>query len=204
MTNHFGDVAANSKAIMVFGANSAVANPVGGMKHFLQAKDRNNAKLIVVDPIFTKTAARADIYVRVRPGTDIAFVYGLLHIIFKNGWEDESFIENRTYGIDEIRKEAENWTPEVVSDVTGVSVDLIKRVADIYAHTKPAAIAWSLGMTQHSIGSSNTRILPILQLVLGNMGKPGGGCQIIRGPDNVQGAPDMGNSADTLPTYYGL
>ena len=204
MTNHFGDVAANSKAIMVFGANSAVANPVGGMKHFLQAKDRNNAKLIVVDPIFTKTAARADIYVRVRPGTDIAFVYGLLHIIFKNGWEDESFIENRTYGIDEIRKEAENWTPEVVSDVTGVSVDLIKRVADIYAHTKPAAIAWSLGMTQHSIGSSNTRILPILQLVLGNMGKPGGGCQIIRGHDNVQGATDMGNLADTLPTYYGL
>lgn len=189
---------------MVFGANSAVANPVGGMKHFLQAKDRNNAKLIVVDPIYTKTAAKADIYVRVRPGTDIAFVYGLLHIIFKNGWEDKDFIAERTYGMDEVRKEAEHWTPEVTSDVTGVPADLIIQVANIYAHTKPATIAWSLGMTQHSIGSSNTRILPILQLVLGNMGIPGGGCNIIRGHDNVQGATDMGNLADSLPTYYGL
>ena len=181
-----------------------MANPVGGMKHFLQAKDRNNAKLIVVDPIFTKTAAKADIYVRVRPGTDIAFAYGMLHLIFKNGWEDESFIADRTYGIDEIRKEAEHWTPQVVEDVTGVPADKLIQVTRIFATTKPAAIAWSLGLTQHSVGSSNTRIFPIIQLVLGNAGKSGGGCQIIRGHDNVQGATDMGNLADSLPTYYGL
>ena len=101
MTNHFGDVVANSKLIMMVGANSAVANPIG-FKHFLQAKDRG-AKLIVVDPIFTRSAAKADIYVRLRPGTDIAFAYGLLHVIFKNGWEDKDFIDHRTYAMDQIR-----------------------------------------------------------------------------------------------------
>ena len=77
MTNHFGDMTANSKAIFCIGANSAVANPVGGMKHMLQAKDRNNAKLIVADPNFTKTAAHADLYLRQRSGTDVALIYVL-------------------------------------------------------------------------------------------------------------------------------
>ena len=94
MTNHFGDMAANSKCIFIIGANPAVANPVGGMKHTLQAKDRNNAKVIVADPNFTKSAAHADLYLRQRSGTDIALVYGLIHIILKNGWEDKEFIKN--------------------------------------------------------------------------------------------------------------
>jgi len=204
MTNHFGDMAANSKCIFIIGANPAVANPVGGMKHTLQAKDRNNAKVIVADPNFTKSAAHADLYLRQRSGTDIALVYGLIHIILKNGWEDKEFIKNRTYGIDEIAKEAEHWTPEVTSDVTGVPVDKLIEAANILAHTKPGTVIWALGITQHSVGSSNTRILPILQLILGNMGKPGGGCNIIRGHDNVQGSTDMCNLSDSLPMYYGL
>ncbi len=204
MTNHFGDMAANSKCIFIIGANPAVANPVGGMKHTLQAKDRNNAKVIVADPNFTKSAAHADLYLRQRSGTDIALVYGLIHIILKNGWEDKEFIKNRTYGIDEIAKEAEHWTPEVTSDVTGVPVDKLMEAANILAHTKPGTVIWALGITQHSVGSSNTRILPILQLILGNMGKPGGGCNIIRGHDNVQGSTDMCNLSDSLPMYYGL
>ncbi|MDR1555320.1 MAG: molybdopterin-dependent oxidoreductase [Campylobacteraceae bacterium] len=202
MTNHFGDVVENSKLILMIGANSAVANPIG-FKHFLQAKDRG-AKLIVVDPVYTKSAAKADIYLRIRTGTDIAFAYGLLHIIFKNGWEDKEFIKNRTYGIEDIRKEALKWTPEVTSDVTGIPVEKLELVAKLYATSKPACIAWSLGITQHSVGSSNTRILPILSLVTGNAARPGGGCNIIRGHDNVQGSTDMGNIADTLPGYYGL
>lgn len=82
MTNHFGDVCKNSKMMIIFGANTAVANPIG-FKHLLRAKDRNNAKLVVVDPVYTKTAVHADEYVRVRPGTDIALVYGMLHLILK-------------------------------------------------------------------------------------------------------------------------
>ena len=123
MTNHFGDVTANSKVLLFIGANSAVANPVGGMKHALQARDRNGAKIIVVDPVYTRTAAKADMYIRIRPGTDIAFIYGALHIIFKNGWEDKEVIEKQSYAVDEIRKEAEKWTPEETANVTGCTVE---------------------------------------------------------------------------------
>ncbi len=203
MTNHFGDVVGHSKAILMIGANSAAANPIG-MKHFLQAKDRNNAKLIVVDPVFTRSAARADHYLRIRTGTDVAFVYGLLHVIFKNGWEDKQFIDERVYGMDEVRKEAEHWTPEETADVTGIPAEQIIQVATLLAKNKPGTVVWALGITQHSTGTSNTRILPILQLALGNMGKKGGGCNIIRGHDNVQGSTDMCCLADSLPGYYGL
>ena len=203
MTNHFGDVVENSKAMLIIGANPAAANPIG-MKHFLQAKDRNAAPLIVVDPVYTKTAAKADHYLRIRTGTDVAFVYGLLHVIFKNGWEDKSFLESRVYGIDDIKAEAAKWTPEETSDVTGIPAAQIIQIATILATTKPATVVWALGITQHSTGTSNTRIIPILQLVLGNMGKKGGGCNIIRGHDNVQGSTDMCCLADSLSGYYGL
>lgn len=203
MTNHFGDVVEHSKAMLVIGANPAAANPIG-MKHFLQAKDRNNAQLIVVDPVYTKTAAKADHYLRIRTGTDVAFIYGLLHVIFKNSWEDKEYIKTRVYGMEDVKAEAAKWTPEETSDVTGIPAQQIIQVATLLAKTKPATVVWALGITQHSTGTSNTRILPILQLALGNMGKKGGGCNIIRGHDNVQGSTDMCCLADSLPGYYGL
>ncbi len=203
MTNHFGDIVGHSKAILMIGLNTAVSNPIG-FKHFLQAKDRNNAKLIVIDPVFTKSAAKADIYVRIRSGTDIAFIYGMLHLIFKHGWEDKEVIRTQSFGIEEIKKEALKYTPEVVEDITGVPASLLIQTTRVFAQAKPATLAWALGITQHSVGSGNTRILSILQLVLGNMGKKGGGCNIVRGHDNVQGATDMCCLADNLPGYYGL
>jgi formate dehydrogenase major subunit len=202
MTNSCNDVQ-NSKCIFIFGANPAVAHPVG-FGHFLKAKERNNAKIIVVDPRYTKSAAKADFFARIRPGTDIAFIYGLLHIIFKNGWEDKKFIDDRTYAMDEVRKEALKWTPEVTSDVTGVSQEDILQVATMLVKNKPGTLVWAMGLTQHTVGTGNTRIGPILQLVLGNMGKEGGGCNILRGHDNVQGSTDMCCLPDSLPGYYGL
>ncbi|MCI5190421.1 MAG: formate dehydrogenase, partial [Candidatus Electrothrix sp. AS4_5] len=203
MTNHFGDVAGHSKAILVIGANPAAANPIG-MKHFLRAKDKNKAQLIVVDPVFTKTAAKANHYLRIRSGTDVAFVHGLLHVIFKNGWEDKDYIKARVYAMDDVKAEAKKWTPELTSDVTGIPAEKIVEIATLLAKAKPATVVWALGITQHSTGTSNTQILPILQLALGNMGKNGGGCNIIRGHDNVQGSTDMCCLADSLPGYYGL
>ena len=202
MTQQFGD-SVNAKVIMMIGANSAVANPIG-FKHFLQAKDRAGTKLIVVDPIYTRSAAKADMYLRIRSGTDIAFAYGMLHLIFKNGWENKEYIDTRSYAMDQIRAEAAKWTPELTSDVTGIPVEQIIQATTLFAKNTPSAIAWSLGITQHSVGSSNTRILPAIQIALGNMGKKGGGLYIIRGHDNVQGATDMCNLADSLPGYYGL
>lgn len=202
MTNSLGDIQ-NARAIIIFGANPAVNHPVG-FQHFLKAKERNNAPIIVIDPVYTKTAAKADHYVRIRPGTDIAFMYGMLHLIFKNGWEDKEFIKNRVYAMDDIKEEALKWTPEKVSDVTGVPVSKIIQVTKLYANAYVGTLIWAMGLTQHTIGSSNTRLAPILQLALGNMGKEGGGTNILRGHDNVQGATDMGCLSDTLPGYYGL
>ena len=200
MTNHLGDIQ-NAKSIFIIGANPAVNHPVG-FRHFLKAKENNGAKIIVVDPRYTRTAAKADYFAQIRPGTDIPFMYGMMNLIFENGWEDKKFIDERTYGIDEIRKEAAKWTPEVVEDVTGVSAATLKEITEVYAKNRPGSVVWAMGLTQHTIGSSNTRIAPILQLVLGNMGVSGGGCNILRGHDNVQGASDMANAPDSLPGYY--
>ena len=200
MTNHLGDIQ-NAKSIFIIGANPAVNHPVG-FRHFLKAKENNGAKLIVVDPRYTRTAAKADYFAQIRPGTDIPFMYGMMNLIFENGWEDKKFIDERTYGIDEIRKEAAKWTPEVVEDVTGVPAATIKEITEVFAKNRPGSVVWAMGLTQHTIGSSNTRIAPILQLVLGNMGVSGGGCNILRGHDNVQGASDMANAPDSLPGYY--
>lgn len=202
MTNHLGDIQ-NSKAIIIFGANPAVNHPVG-FQHFLKAKERNGAKIIVIDPRFTRTAAKADLFIQIRGGTDIAFIYGMLYLIFKNGWEDKNFINERTFGIEAIRKEAQNYPPEVVADICGVKKEQLIEVTELYVKTKPGTLIWAMGLTQHSIGTGNTRIAPILQLVLGNMGISGGGTNILRGHDNVQGATDLGCASDSLPGYYGL
>ena len=199
MTNHLGDIQ-NAKSIFIVGANPAVNHPVG-FRHFLKAKERG-AKLIVIDPRYTRTAAKADYFAQIRPGTDIPFMYGMMNLIFQNGWEDKKFIDDRVYGMDLIREEAAKWTPEVVEDVTGVPVATLKEITEIYAKNRPGSVVWAMGLTQHTIGSSNTRIAPILQLVLGNMGVAGGGCNILRGHDNVQGATDMANLPDNLPGYY--
>jgi formate dehydrogenase major subunit len=202
MTNSLGDIQ-NAKAIIIFGASPAVNHPVG-FQHFLKAKERNNAQLIVVDPRFTRTAAKADFHAAVRPGTDIAFMYGMLNIIFENGWDDKEFVDNRVYGMDLIRAEAKKWTPDVVENVTGVPAEKLIQIATVYAKNRPGTLIWAMGLTQHNIGTSNTRLAPILQLSLGNMGKEGGGTNILRGHDNVQGATDMGCLADQLPGYYGI
>ncbi|CZE49889.1 fumarate hydratase [Campylobacter geochelonis] len=201
MTNHLGDMQ-NSKAIIIFGANPAVNHPVG-FSHFLKAKE-NGSKLIVIDPRYTHTAAKADYFAQIRPGTDIAFMYGMLNIIFANGWEDKEYISDRVYDMESIKEEASKWTPEIVEDVTGVKKEILEEITKIYAHNRPGTLIWAMGLTQHSIGTSNTRLAPILQLSLGNVGVAGGGCNILRGHDNVQGATDMGCVSDNLPGYYDI
>lgn len=202
MTNSLGDIQ-NAKAIIIFGSNPAVNHPVG-FQHFLKAKERNNAQIIVVDPRFTKTAAKADYYCGIRPGTDIPFMYGMLHLIFKNGWHDKKFINDRVYGMEDVMNEAKKWDPKRVEDVTGVPASKLIQITKVYAKNTPGTLVWAMGLTQHTIGSSNTRIAPIVQLSLGNMGEEGGGCNILRGHDNVQGATDMCCLSHTLPGYYGL
>ncbi len=202
MTNHLNDIR-NARSIIMLGSNAAEAHPVA-MQHILAAKEKNAAPLIVVDPRFTRTAAKADVYVRLRSGTDVAFVMGLVREVVRNGWHDKEFIAKRTFGFEEVMKVADHYTPEEVQRISGVEPALLKRVARLLADNRPGTLVWCMGGTQHSHGNNVTRSYCILQLVLGNMGRAGGGANVIRGHDNVQGATDMCILSNSLPGYYGL
>ena len=201
MTNSYNDMH-NCKAMFFIGSNAAEAHPVA-MQHILRAKE-NGAKMIVCDPRFTRTAAHADHFVRFRPGSDVALIWGVLWHIFENGWEDKQYISQRVWGMDQIREEVKKWTPEEVERVTGAPPDVVKQAAQIMAENRPGTIVWCMGGTQHTNGNNNTRAYCVLQLALGNIGKSGGGANIFRGHDNVQGATDLGVLSHTLPGYYGL
>jgi formate dehydrogenase major subunit len=202
MTNSYNDMQ-NSKVAMYIGSNAAEAHPVS-MLHMLHAKE-NGCKMIVVDPRFTRTAAKADEYVRIRSGSDIAFLFGLLHVIFKNGWEDKKYINDRVFGMDKVKEEVmAKWTLDKVEEVCGVSPEQVTKVATMLHENNPGTVVWCMGQTQHTIGNAIVRASCILQLALGNIGKSGGGTNIFRGHDNVQGATDVGPNPDSLPGYYGL
>ena len=202
MTNSYNDMH-NARVMFFIGSNAARAHPVA-MLHILKAKEENGAPLIVCDPRFTRTAAHADEYVRFRPGTDVALIWGILYHIFENGWEDKEYIRRRVYGMDDIRDEVKKWNPKEVERVTGVPESQVKRVAHMLATNKPGTLVWCMGGTQHHHGNNNVRAYCVLQLALGNIGVSGGGANIFRGHDNVQGATDLGPIPDTLPAYYGL
>jgi formate dehydrogenase major subunit len=202
MTNSYNDIH-NSQAILLIGANPAEAHPVA-LQHIFKAKEENNAPVIVIDPRYTRTAAHADHYLKIRPGTDVPVIWGMLWHVFKNGWEDKEFIRQRVYGMEEIKAEVAKWTPDEVERVSGVPEHKILAAAKAMADNRPGTFIWCMGGTQHTIGNNNTRAYCVFQLALGNMGVAGGGTNIFRGHDNVQGATDLGVLADTLPGYYGL
>ncbi|USZ51856.1 formate dehydrogenase subunit alpha [Halomonas sp. DN3] len=202
MTNSLNDLQ-NSRSIMFIGSNPSEAHPVA-MQHILLAKERSQAEIIVVDPRFTRTAAKADHYVRIRPGSDVAFIWGLLWHIFENGWEDQQYIDQRVYAMDEVRNEVANFPPSEVERITGVPEAAMYDTARRLAENRPGCIVWCMGGTQHTTGNNNTRAYCILELALGNIGKSGGGANIFRGHDNVQGATDLGLMSHSLPGYYGL
>lgn len=202
MTNSYNDMQ-NSKVALYIGSNAAEAHPVS-MLHMLHAKE-TGCKMIVVDPRFTRTAAKADQYVRIRSGTDIPFLFGLLYHIFKNGWEDQAYIDARVYGMDEVKADIlAKWSPDKVEEACGVDEATMYSVAKTMHENRPGTLVWCMGQTQHSIGNAMVRASCIVQLALGNVGKSGGGANIFRGHDNVQGATDVGPNPDSLPGYYGL
>src|SRR5438067_2976711 len=201
-TNSYHDLR-NAKTMIIMGGNPAEAHPVA-MQHVLAGKEINRANMIVIDPRFTRTAAHATEYVRIRSGTDIPVIWGMLWHIFQNGWEDKEFIRQRVYGMEDVRKEVEKWTPEETERVTGVPGAQLKRVAETFAKQKPSTLIWCMGATQHTVGPANVRAFCILCLATGNVGAPGTGANIFRGHTNVQGATDLGLDITTLPLYYGL
>ncbi len=161
MTNSYNDMQ-NAKVAMYIGSNAAEAHPVS-MVHMLHAKE-TGCKMIVVDPRFTRTAAKADEFVRIRSGSDIPFLFGLLYHIFKNGWEDKQYINDRVFGMEKVKEDImAKWTPEKVEEACGVKEAQVLKVATMLNESRPGTIVWCMGQTQHTTGNAIVRASCILQ-----------------------------------------
>ncbi len=197
MTNSIRDLTQESRCIFIIGSNTTENHPVIGTK-IRRAKRQRGIKLIVADPRHIDIAEHADLFLRNRPGTDIALLNGIMHVIVREGWHDQAFIAERTEGFDELRAILEKYTPAVASEITGVPAADIELAARMMAENRPGALVYAMGITQHKVGVANVMSCANLQMLLGNMGKPGGGVNPLRGQNNVQGACDMG----ALPNVY--
>jgi len=257
MTNHWVDIK-NTDLVLIMGGNAAEAHPCG-FKWVTEAMQYRNAKLIVVDPRFTRSAAVADYYAPIRVGTDIAFLAGVINYLLSNdkihreyvvAYTNASFLVNPEFGFDNgfftgydeakrtynkatwtyqkgkddfvlvdetlqdplcvyqlMKKHYSRYTPEMVSKICGTPKEAFLKVAEAISTTSTAdrvmTIMYALGWTQHSIGSQNIRGMAMIQLLLGNMGRAGGGVNALRGHANVQGITDMCLYSEVLPGYLG-
>jgi formate dehydrogenase-N alpha subunit len=259
MTNGWVDIR-NTDVILAMGGNPAENHPVG-FKWFMEARRGRGAKLVVVDPRFTRTAAVADVYAPVRPGSDIAFLLGLIRYAIENKRYHEDYVKLHTnaayvisdkfgfsiedglftgfdpekkeyardtwayaasddttkpYKVDPtlsdehcvfqlLRKHVERYTPEMVERICGTPKAAFLKVAEVVTSTGTAdragTITYALGWTQHSTGVQIIRAAAMLQLLLGNVGRPGGGVNAFRGHSNIQGATDMAGTFEILPGY---
>jgi predicted molibdopterin-dependent oxidoreductase YjgC len=203
MSNSMDDIAQQAAAIFVIGSNTTEQHPVFGAM-LRQAVLQRGAKLVVADPRRIDLTEFACLHLRQRSGTDIALLNGLMHIILENGWEDKAFIESRTEGFDEFREVVAQYPPEVASEITGIPVEKLYQAADILGTNRPMATIWAMGITQHITGVRNVMALANLQMLLGNLGVPGGGVNPLRGQNNVQGACDMGGLPNVYPAYQSV
>ncbi len=194
-------------AVLVIGANPTDAHPVFGS--LLKKRLRQGAKLIVADPRRTDLVRsphiQAEQHLKLRPGTNVALINALAHVVINEGLEDKAFIEARTDGdtymrwrefISDVRH-----SPETTETVTGVPAEKVRAAARVYASAKNAAIYYGLGVTEHSQGSTTVMGIANLALATGNIGRPGVGVNPLRGQNNVQGSCDMGSFPHELPGY---
>ena len=195
MTNSFDELE-DANCIFAIGSNTTVAHPIISTR-FMRARAKGNT-LIVVDPRKTHIASLANIHVQHRLGTDVALLNGMMHVIYKNGWHNRAFVEERTEGFDALKEMIEKYPPERAAEITGVDKSLIEKVAEIYAKSERSSIAYVLGITQHSTGVDNVKSLANLAMLCGQIGRPSTGVNPLRGQNNVQGACDMGG----LPNVY--
>jgi formate dehydrogenase alpha subunit len=200
MSNTMEDVAREAQALFIIGSNTTEQHPVFGAK-LRQAILQRGVPLIVADPRQIDITEFATLHLKHRPGTDVALINGIMQILITNGWHNGHYIESRCEGFEEFRKTVISYTPERVSEITGVPVERLHQAAEIMAHHHPMAVIWSMGITQHTTGVLNVLTLGNLQMLLGNMGIPGGGVNPLRGQNNVQGACDVGALPNYLPGY---
>jgi len=185
--------------LFLFGSNPTEAHPI--VSFWLKAALRNGAKLIVGDPRKTWMARRADVWLNLKPGSNIAMMNGLVNVILQNGWENKEFIAKRTEGFEELKAKVQEYDLERVEKLTGVSRDNIIEAARLFSHADKAMIVYGLGVTEHQTGTENAMAIANLALVCGHLGRPSTGIMALRGQNNVQGASDLGPLPATLPGY---
>ncbi len=202
MTNSISDIP-DADVMLVIGSNTTESHPVLSLQMKTGVR-RHGAKLILIDPRKIELAQFAHLHLRHTPGTDVALVNALAHVILNEGWHDEEFINNRTEGFEAFRDSVRDWTPERAALITGVPADEIVQAARIYGQAENAAIFWAMGITQHTTGTDNVKSLANLALLTGNFGRPGTGTNPLRGQNNVQGACDMGGLPNVFPGYQNV
>lgn len=182
--------------VLLIGANIADNHPI--LCQRLQANSR--AIVIVADPRVTKTAMMADIYLPIKPGSDIALLNGLIHILIRTGLVDRAYIENHTSGFSELEKFVESYTPSYVSIITGLSQELIYKVALLYGRAKAPLIGWTMGVNHSIRGAETVNAINNLALIMGKIGKPGASPFSITGQCNAMGTRESGFTS-SLPGY---
>lgn len=200
MSNSIEDIATHAKVFFAIGTNTTEQHPVLGMR-IRQAVKQRGAILIVADPRRIPLVDFATVHLRHKPGTDNALINGLIHIILEKDLQDKDFINQRTEGFEDLQALVQEYTPEHVAEITGVSIEQLNQAAEIMGNNKPMAVLWAMGITQHTTGVANVMNLANLQMILGNFGIPGGGVNPLRGQNNVQGACDMGGLPNVYPAY---
>ncbi len=195
MTNSIEEIE-GADCILIIGSNTSIAHPLIATRVF-RAKAKG-AKIVVADPRRIPIILQSDLHLQQNLGTDVALINGLMHIIVKNGWQDQAFIDERTENFEPLKRLVENYPPEKVSEITGVPMADLEKAAEYYAKAERASILYTMGITQHITGVDNVKTLANLAMLTGNLGKESTGINPLRGQNNVQGACDMGG----LPNVY--
>ena len=196
MTNPIYDITHDVDVILLVGSNPEEAHPVVGMQ--IRQAVKNGTRLIVVDPRSIGLTKYADIHLKLRPGTNVAFANGMMHVIIKEGLTDGNYIKENTEDYDKIAELVKDYTPEKVGEICHIEPAKIVEAARMYARADKAPIIYCLGVTEHSTGTEGVMSLSNLALLTGKLGRSGCGVNPLRGQNNVQGACDMG----ALPTDY--
>ncbi len=195
MTNPADDLLL-ADVILVTGSNTTENHPIIGLK--IREAVAKGAKLVLFDPRQIQLSQIATLWARQKPGTDVAWINGLMHVIIRDGLVKTDFVESRTEGFDAVKKLVADYTPERVAEIAGVPAEMIVEAAHLYAKAERASIVYSMGITQHTTGVDNVRSLANLAMITGQIGRPGTGVNPLRGQSNVQGACDMGALPNVL------
>lgn len=199
MTNPIYDITHDVDTILLVGSNPEEAHPVVGMQ--IRQAVKNGTRLIVVDPRSIGLTKYADIHLKLRPGTNVAFANGMMHVIIKEGLVDEKYIEENAEGFEQLKELVKDFTPEKVGEICHIDPDKLVEAARMYAKADKAPIIYCLGVTEHSTGTEGVMSLSNLAVITGKIGRSGCGVNPLRGQNNVQGACDMGALPTDFPGY---